>query len=629
MRASPLLIALTAFALAAGLAVLAATWIAGGVERRTAEQVRARMLLDGLDWVAVRADGLEVHLTGLAPSEAQRFRALNAAGRIVDSDRLRDGIDVTPAAAIVPPRFSVELLRNDEGISLIGLVPAEMGRAALAERVGDLADGARVTDMLEEAAFPAPADWSAAVDFGLTAAGMLPRSKISIAADRVAVTAIAGSAGEKRRLEADLTRARPAGLEVVLDISAPRPVLTPFTFRAVHDADGLRLDACSADTEAARDRILAAARAAGLTGEAPCTIGLGVPTPRWAEGVAAGLRALAVLPEASLTFSDADVTLLAAASVPQAVFDRAVGELQADLPDVFSLKATLEPRPQQVAAEGPVEFTATLSAEGRIELRGRLTDEAQRQAVASFARARFGSGAVYVATRLDPDLPDGWPVRVLAGLEAMARLAEGSLVVRPDTVQLRGKTGLPDAQAEIARILSDQLGQGQGFSVQVTYDKALDPTAALPTPAECVAALNGILAAGKIVFAPGSAEIEATAGATMQALADQLRKCPEIAMEIGGHTDSQGSEEGNLALSQARAEAVLIGLQGRRVPVSALTARGYGEGRPIADNASEEGREANRRIEFTLLTDPATADPAAPDPAAAPADAAAPAVDPD
>jgi len=71
-------------------------------------------------------------------------------------------------------------------------------------------------------------------------------------------------------------------------------------------------------------------------------------------------------------------------------------------------------------------------------------------------------------------------------------------------------------------------------------------------------------------------------------------------MEIGGHTDSQGREEMNLGLSQSRADAVLNGLLARGVLVTNLTARGYGENRPIADNDSEDGRELNRRIEFRL-----------------------------
>ena len=57
----------------------------------------------------------------------------------------------------------------------------------------------------------------------------------------------------------------------------------------------------------------------------------------------------------------------------------------------------------------------------------------------------------------------------------------------------------------------------------------------------------------------------------------------------------------NEQLSQARADAVLNAIMARRVLVSNLSARGYGESRPIADNDTEEGRELNRRIEFRLV----------------------------
>ncbi len=68
-----------------------------------------------------------------------------------------------------------------------------------------------------------------------------------------------------------------------------------------------------------------------------------------------------------------------------------------------------------------------------------------------------------------------------------------------------------------------------------------------------------------------------------------------------GFTDSQGRDEMNLSLSQDRAESVLDALRMRRVPVAAFEAVGYGEANPIADNETEEGREANRRIEFSLI----------------------------
>ena len=57
----------------------------------------------------------------------------------------------------------------------------------------------------------------------------------------------------------------------------------------------------------------------------------------------------------------------------------------------------------------------------------------------------------------------------------------------------------------------------------------------------------------------------------------------------------------NLTLSQTRAEAVIDALLSRRVLTKSLVAKGYGETSPIADNKTEEGREANRRIEFQLI----------------------------
>ena len=143
-------------------------------------------------------------------------------------------------------------------------------------------------------------------------------------------------------------------------------------------------------------------------------------------------------------------------------------------------------------------------------------------------------------------------------------------------------------------------GKSQTFKVNVRYDEALDPLAALPTPEECAADVNAVIARTKITFTPSSAEIATTARPVLDELAKILTNCPAMQMEIGGHTDSQGSEGGNQSLSQARAEAVLLALQGRRVDVSGMTAVGYGEAQPIADNGSEEGREANRRIEFVL-----------------------------
>ncbi|MFT7136305.1 MAG: OOP family OmpA-OmpF porin, partial [Akkermansiaceae bacterium] len=283
----------------------------------------------------------------------------------------------------------------------------------------------------------------------------------------------------------------------------------------------------------------------------------------------------------------------------QALFDRVIGELETSLPDVFALTATLPVASDPNA--GPPEFVATLSPTGDVQLRGRLSDDALRNLADSYAKAKFGSDKVYTAARIVDDLPSDWPTRVLSGLDALSKLENGSVIVSPDAIRVTGNTGNPDAGSQIATLLAGKLGEGQDYDVAVVYQERLDPVLGLPTPEECEAQIGAVIAKGKITFEPGSATIDASALGTMDQIAGILKECGGIALEVQGYTDSQGREEMNLALSQSRAQSVLNELRARRVLTASFVAKGFGEENPIASNGTEEGREANRRIEFRLI----------------------------
>jgi OOP family OmpA-OmpF porin len=614
MRPSATLIALTAFVAAAGLAFLTAVFAATAIEARATRLVERALARDGIGWASVATDGLTVTLTGTAPSEALRFRAIGVAGGVVGAGRIVDALEVTPPGALAPPAFGIEFLRNDDGVSLIGLVPEGWDMAATLAAAGRAADGMPVTDMIQTAAHAAPPGWQAAVDYGLQALALVPRAKISVAPGRVAVSAIADTAAQKAQLETALARAVPLGnppLVLHVDIAAPRPVITPFTLRFVIDEAGARFDACSAASERGRTRIIAAGVAAGAAGKIDCTLGLGAPSPRWADAAEAGLAALARLGAGTLTMSDTDISLIVPHTVAAAAFERVTGDLGSALPDVFSLRATRLDPPEAARVVAAAQFTATRSLDGTVELRGRIADDRLRGVAEALARARFGAGAVNAALRVDPEgLPEGWSLRVLAAIAALAVLDEGAALVDGDTMTVRGRSGDAQARGEVTRILAAQLGQGALWTVDVAYDAALDPNPPPLAPEACVAEANGVLAQGKIAFAPGASDIPESARPALDALAGILRRCAGVAIEIGGHTDSQGRAETNLTLSEARAEAVRRALMARRVPVEAITARGYGAAEPVAPNNTEAGREANRRIAFRLL--------AAPDGAAAP-----------
>ena len=128
------------------------------------------------------------------------------------------------------------------------------------------------------------------------------------------------------------------------------------------------------------------------------------------------------------------------------------------------------------------------------------------------------------------------------------------------------------------------------------------------SPELCEAELAAVQTVSKITFEPGSATVAAGSRDTLDQIADILARCDGVRLEIQGHTDSQGREEMNQNLSQARAQSVLNELRDRRIVTSSFSAKGYGESTPIATNDTEEGREANRRIEFRLIR-PAATDP--------------------
>jgi len=316
----------------------------------------------------------------------------------------------------------------------------------------------------------------------------------------------------------------------------------------------------------------------------------------------------------NLTISDGDVRLVVPHTVPQADFDRVVGGLDTALPDAFVLNATrLDPPATADVASTPPEVAITLTDAGALSVSGRLPDARIRAAVNAFARARFGADHVAVAARVDDTLPQGWSVRVLTAIEALAELHHGTATVDAETVAIDGVSGNPDAQTQVTQVMVQGLGADARFTANVTYDESLDPVVQAPTPDECEAQVHDILAATKITFDPGSVEINEAAGHVVDQIAEVLRGCGELPFEVAGYTDSQGRDETNQNLSQSRAEAVINALLARRVLVASLVAHGYGAADPVADNGTEQGREANRRIEFHLIRpepEPVPIDPA-------------------
>ena len=131
----------------------------------------------------------------------------------------------------------------------------------------------------------------------------------------------------------------------------------------------------------------------------------------------------------------------------------------------------------------------------------------------------------------------------------------------------------------------------------------IDSPDPIPEPAPeldgCQQAFDELLAADSIKFTTNLADIRPASRGLLDKLVEVARDC-KVTIEIEGHTDSRGSVETNLELSQARADRVRSYLIDNGVDGTRISARGLGSQRPIADNNTVNGRQANRRIEFRV-----------------------------
>ena len=156
--------------------------------------------------------------------------------------------------------------------------------------------------------------------------------------------------------------------------------------------------------------------------------------------------------------------------------------------------------------------------------------------------------------------------------------------------------GLIDGAKENLPMIGDD---ADGDGVPDSLDDCMGTPAGEPVTATGCAMFGGVLEG--VGFESGSDRLVDEAQVVLNDAADALLADPSLKVEVRAHTDSQGAADYNLELSRKRALSTVRYLMLRGVPSEQMTARAYGEAKPIADNDTAEGREQNRRVEFHVI----------------------------
>jgi OmpA-OmpF porin, OOP family len=252
---------------------------------------------------------------------------------------------------------------------------------------------------------------------------------------------------------------------------------------------------------------------------------------------------------------------------------------------------------QTTAAQppAPTATTATTaltpSGNGKVVVSGTVPDEATRAAILGKVREVYGAERV------------------------VDQLGVGNLVAPPNWSALVQKLITPElkkvnqGQLKINGNVVDLVGSVKDEAVRQQVPQAM--TTALNNPTFTVRnnlrvgagqeLLDAALANRIIEFQPGNAQLTAAGVQVLNDLLPVLLQFSGRRFEILGHTDDQGPRPSNLALSLARANAVRAYLISRGIPRTQIETGGWGPDKPVADNATQEGRARNRRIEFRVL----------------------------
>ncbi|MFG6469073.1 OmpA family protein [Roseateles sp. BYS87W] len=243
-------------------------------------------------------------------------------------------------------------------------------------------------------------------------------------------------------------------------------------------------------------------------------------------------------------------------------------------------------------AHGPVVAQPVTAGAKPVVVSGTVPDEATRSAILQRVREVYGTDRQVVDQLAIGKLsaPASWAPQVAKLITPELRqVSQGELRVSGTTIDIEGQV----ANAGVQQKLGSQLNAAL---VNTTYSVRNGLRVGGGQ-----AQLDAALADRIVEFEPAKDTLTLEGQRILDELLPVLQQFNGRRFEVIGHTDNAGVREANVALSQARAEAVKRYLVERGLPAASIVTRGAGPDRPIADNANAQGRARNRRIEFRVL----------------------------
>jgi OmpA-OmpF porin, OOP family len=412
--------------------------------------------------------------------------------------------------------------------------------------------------------------------------------KTNLVVDGRDVIVSANAFSEDGRHTAVTAVATVPGVRLVDDQTRLVAEAKPFVWSAERDVVRVTLGG-DAPLPVVKGKLLEAARTAlnGVEVADQMNLARGAP-PRFEDAAVLLINQVGKLKDGKVTISDGDVALSGMAR--ELGGRETIALALKNLPDGFKVASNEVKAPPYIlqAYKDPVAVT--------LSLWGNVPDDNIHAVIAGASSRKFFGEKVVDNLKTSLGAPSGFVNAVVPALGALSRLSTGTLMVSDRQINLSGDALYDAAAAQIRAALPKDLPQGW----QVKADISVKPQAAPVDATVCQQLFTDLLAKATIRFETGRADIERDSAGLLDRLIEIAFRCPSANIEIAGHTDAEGEEAANQALSEKRAHAVVDYLIQAGLPADRFTAVGYGSAQPLASNETGDGRAQNRRIEFVV-----------------------------
>ncbi len=615
-----------------GLLPLALLWLAAGFLRNDSIQtdLTTRSINEALKakapWASATFNGRDATVTGVSPSPAVQKSAEDAVNSVFGVRRVDN--KTTVMAEAKPYLWTVA--REGNKVTLGGFVPDESTKAKIVADTKAALPNTEVVDQMKIAR-GVPAVFGVATAYSLAQLARLPDGKASLSDAALTIT---GTAPSSDIYQMATAAGLPQGVGGNVQIGLP--AVSPYTWQAQKAGQAITLTGYAPSAEV-KAKIAEAAKAAAPNATITDQMRLAAGAPTGLETMAtAAFSHLAGLTSGIANLTGANYSLTGVAPTVDA-FNRVMAAAKA-------LPAGFAPVKTDVTAPAISPYTWSAVRNGpAITLSGYVPDEATKLANAAAARAAVPNAMVTDQQSLGAGAPNGLAGIAAYAINQLGRLNSGTASLSNTAYTITGAA--PNAAVRDETIAATtRLPAGYTLARQeITAPAAPAPAPVVPAPVvvappppvvvappppppavvavapppppaplvvapppppapvvdTCQLQFNTLLN-DPILFATNSDEIQSVSYLLLGRLAAVAKTCPTRSIEIGAHTDTDGSPVYNQDLSERRAKSVVEFLVREGVAGTNLKSVGYGETKPVAPNDTPANKQKNRRVEFTV-----------------------------